>query len=56
MKKIDFKKELNHLYQSSAKDAVQVDVPKLNSLMIDGEGDPNTSTDHDDHATGLHNP
>jgi hypothetical protein len=44
MKKIDFKKELKHLYQPSAKEVVQVEVPKLNYLMIDGEGDPNTST------------
>jgi hypothetical protein len=46
MKKIDFKKELKHLYQPSAKDVVQVELPKLNYLMIDGEGDPNTSTDY----------
>ncbi len=44
MKKIDFKKDLKHLYQPSAKDVVRVDVPKMNYLMIDGEGDPNTST------------
>jgi hypothetical protein len=43
MKKIDFKKELKHLYQPSAKEVVQVDVPNMNYLMVDGEGDPNTS-------------
>ena len=46
MKKIDFKKELKHLYQPSAKEVVQVDVPTMNYLMVDGEGDPNTSYDH----------
>ena len=44
MKKIDFKSQLKHLYQPSAKDVVEVEVPKMNYLMIDGEGDPNTST------------
>ena len=44
MNKIDFKKELKHLYQPSAKDVVQVEVPEMNYLMIDGEGDPNTSS------------
>lgn len=43
MKKIDLKKELKHLYQPSAKEVVQVDVPTMNYLMVDGEGDPNTS-------------
>lgn len=44
MKQVDFKKELKHLYQPSAKDVVQVEVPPMNYLMIDGAGDPNTST------------
>jgi hypothetical protein len=43
LQKIDLKKELKHLYQSSAKEVVQVDVPSFRFLMIDGEGDPNTS-------------
>jgi hypothetical protein len=43
MKKIDLKKELKHLYQPSAKAVVQVNMPAMNFLMIDGEGDPNTS-------------
>lgn len=43
MKKIDLKKELHHLYQPSAKQVVEVDVPSLQFLMIDGQGDPNTS-------------
>jgi hypothetical protein len=43
MKNIDFKKELKHLYHPSAKEVVRVEVPAMNYLMIDGEGDPNTS-------------
>ena len=43
MGKIDFKQELKHLYQPSAKEVVQVDVPTMNFLMVDGAGDPNTS-------------
>ena len=44
MGKIDFKRDLKQLYQPSAQEAVQVSVPKMNFLMLDGEGDPNTST------------
>jgi hypothetical protein len=43
MQKIDLKQELKHLYKPSAKDVAQVDVPTFRFLMIDGEGDPNTS-------------
>jgi len=41
--KIDLKLDMKHLYQASAKTVMQVDVPALNFLMIDGVGDPNTS-------------
>ncbi len=41
MKKIDFKKELNLLYAPSAKVCTIVDVPSMNYLMVDAEGDPN---------------
>lgn len=43
MSKVDLKKELKHLYRTSAKEVVQVEVPGLRFLMIDGKGDPNTS-------------
>jgi hypothetical protein len=43
MEKIDLKKDLKHLYQPSSKVVAQLDVPTMNYLMIDGEGDPNTS-------------
>ena len=42
MEKLDLKKYLKHLYQTSAKEVVEVDVPSMNYLMVDGEGDPNT--------------
>ncbi len=48
MGKVDFKKELKHLYQPSAKEVVQVEVPPMNYLMVDGEGDPNTSKEYSD--------
>ncbi len=41
--KLDLKKTLKHLYQPSAKDVVEVDVPPMNFLMIDGQGNPNTA-------------
>ena len=53
MEKIDLKKELKHLYQPSAKEVVQVDVPMLNFLMIDGEGDPNTAQAYSDAVETL---
>jgi len=41
--KIDLKKELKHLYGASAKKVIEVKVPPLKYLMVDGKGDPNTS-------------
>ena len=43
MAKIDYKKELKHFYKPSMKKVEIVDVPQMNFIMIDGEGDPNTS-------------
>ena len=43
MEKIDYKKEFKHLYKASAKKSEIVAVPRMSFLMIDGEGDPNTS-------------
>lgn len=48
MKVIDLKKELKPLYQPSVKEVVEVDVPPMNFLMVDGEGDPNTSQSFSD--------
>lgn len=46
MEKVDLKKEFKHLYQPSVKEVVEVEVPMFNYLMIDGEGDPNTSQEY----------
>lgn len=46
MAKVNLKKELKHLYQPSAKEVVEVVVPTFKYLMIDGEGDPNTSQEY----------
>ena len=43
MKKVDFKKVLKYFYEPSAKEVVEIDVPTMKFLMMDGEGDPNTS-------------
>jgi hypothetical protein len=43
MQIVDLKKEFKHLYQPSAREVVEVDVPPMTFLMIDGEGDPNTA-------------
>ena len=40
MKKVDYKKELKHLYGPSSKKIVIVEVPPMNYLMVDGEGGP----------------
>lgn len=53
MKTIDFKKELKHLYKPSAKEVIQVDIPNMNYLMADGEGDPNTSKEFSDAVEAL---
>ena len=53
MKKIDFKKELIHLYVPTKKEVVTVEVPELSFLMIDGEGDPNTSQEYQDAIEAL---
>jgi len=46
MEKIDFKKLFKDLYAPPSKSPVVVDVLKMNFLMIDGKGDPNTSADY----------
>ncbi|MCB0494867.1 MAG: GyrI-like domain-containing protein [Cyclobacteriaceae bacterium] len=53
MKKIDYKKELKHLYKPSTKKVEMVDVPAMNYLMIDGQGDPNTSVDYKNSIEAL---
>lgn len=54
MQKRDYKKELKHLYRPSAKKVVLVDVPEMNFLMIDGQGDPNSSQAFQDAINALY--
>jgi hypothetical protein len=54
MQVIDFKKELKSFYQPSAKEIAEVTVPSMNFLMIDGEGDPNTSQAYADAIEALY--
>lgn len=44
--KVDFRKELRHLYQPTAKEFVVVQVPPMQFLMVDGRGDPNTAQEY----------
>lgn len=43
MEKIDLKKRYKDLYSPSKKEFALIEVPPLQYLMIDGQGDPNTS-------------
>ncbi len=54
MSKVDFKKELKHLYRPSAKKFTIVDVPAMNFLMIDGHGNPNTATAYKEAVEALY--
>ncbi len=53
MLKIDYKKELKHLYKPSSKKVEIVDVPQMNFLMLDGAGDPNTAQEFKDAVEAL---
>ncbi|MEI7707513.1 MAG: GyrI-like domain-containing protein [Chlorobium sp.] len=53
MEAVDLKKELKPLYQPSAKEVVVVDVPAMNFLMVDGQGDPNASQPFPDAIEAL---
>lgn len=48
MAKIDLKKLNKELYNPSQKEPSLVEVPSMKYLMIDGEGDPNTSQEYKD--------
>lgn len=54
MQKIDFKKQLKHLYGPSEKEVVAIDVPAMNFLMIDGQGDPNSSVEYSNALEALY--
>ena len=53
MKKLDLKKDLRSFYKASAKDVALVEVPLMNFFMVDGAGDPNTSSDYREAVEAL---
>ena len=53
MTKIDYKKELDS-YQAKNHELRIVEVPKLQYLMVDGHGDPNTSQEFKDAILALY--
>ncbi len=50
---LDLKKDLKHLYNPSAKQVTEVDVPAMSFLMIDGKGDPNTAEEYQQAVEAL---
>jgi hypothetical protein len=53
MVKIDFKRDLKHLYQPAGQFTL-VDVPAMQFLMIDGHGDPNTAVAYQEAVAALY--
>ena len=54
MRKLDFKRELKHLYKPSGQKVSVVDVPPLNFLTITGQGNPNSSQAYQDAVEALY--
>jgi hypothetical protein len=54
MAKLDFKRELKHLYRPSGKAFSVVDVPPMAFLMVDGHGDPNTAPEYSEAVEALY--
>ncbi|MFC2056322.1 GyrI-like domain-containing protein [Chloroflexota bacterium] len=54
MEKIDVRKEFKQLYNPSPKEAMIVNVPEMNFLMIDGAGNPNTAQEYKDAIEALY--
>lgn len=54
MEKIDYAKQLKQLYAPSARKVDVVEVPEMNFLMVDGEGDPNTAKSFSDAIEALY--
>ena len=46
MVKFDFKKEKKSMYYPSNKKVSVIDIPRMNFLMVDGKGNPNTSQEY----------
>ena len=54
MAKKDLSEEMQELYFPPATEPVSVDVPEMSFLMVDGQGDPNTSQDFRDAIGALY--
>lgn len=52
--KIDLKKDRRDLYQPSSAEFVEIDVPPMTYLAIDGRGDPNTEQRYVDAVQALY--
>lgn len=52
--KIDLKKQLKHLLNPPSQKVVEVDVPAMNFLMIDGSGDPNMALEYQQALEALY--
>lgn len=52
--KLDLKKELKQFYGPSSREVSVVDVPPINYIMVDGEGDPNTAQAYQDAVGELY--
>jgi hypothetical protein len=54
MEKLELKKTLKYLYEPSARDFSVVDVPAMNFIMIDGQGNPNISKEYAESLQALY--
>ncbi|MDZ4168729.1 MAG: GyrI-like domain-containing protein [Coriobacteriia bacterium] len=54
MPKLDYKKQLAHLYKPSPREVVEVNVPEMSFLMIEGQGDPTTSESYSNAVEALY--
>jgi hypothetical protein len=52
--KVDFKKTLRELYNPSKKGFHFLEIPGMNFLMLDGQGDPNTSLEYQQAVDALY--
>jgi hypothetical protein len=53
MEKIDLKLNSEHLYNTSTDESIFVNVPSMNFLMIDGEGNPHSSNGNQNSIDAL---
>src|SRR5215218_1317340 len=54
MKKVDLHEELKQLYDPSAKEVVEVEVPEMRFLMVEGQGDPAISVAYQEAVETLY--